>query len=45
MYVAKRSGNARAVYTAEPDQHSPQSLVLLGELRQAIERNDLVLRY
>ena len=45
MYVAKRSGDGYAVYTAELDQHSPQRLALLGELRQAIERDDLVLHY
>jgi diguanylate cyclase (GGDEF)-like protein/PAS domain S-box-containing protein len=45
MYVAKRSGSGSAVYTAEQDVHSPERLALIGELRQAIENDALVLHY
>jgi diguanylate cyclase (GGDEF)-like protein/PAS domain S-box-containing protein len=45
MYVAKRGGHGHAVYCGERDTHSPDRLALIGELRAAIERNDLVLHY
>jgi EAL domain-containing protein (putative c-di-GMP-specific phosphodiesterase class I) len=45
MYVAKRSVERYAVYAADLDQHSPQRLALVGELRNAIERNELVVHY
>jgi diguanylate cyclase (GGDEF)-like protein/PAS domain S-box-containing protein len=45
MYVAKRSGTGHAVYTPDQDQHSPNRLSLAGELRHAIEQDQLVLHY
>jgi diguanylate cyclase (GGDEF)-like protein len=45
MYVAKRSADAYAVYASDLDQHSPQRLALLGELRDAIAHDDLVVHF
>jgi len=45
MYVAKRDGSGSAVYATEQDVHSPERLALIGELRQAIEGDALVLHY
>jgi diguanylate cyclase (GGDEF)-like protein/PAS domain S-box-containing protein len=45
MYVAKRSGNGHALYAFDQDQHSPGRLALAGELRHAIEHDQLVLHY
>jgi len=45
MYAAKQSGNGYAVYASEHDQHTPRRLALMGELRAAIERNELLLHY
>ncbi len=45
MYVAKRNHSGYAVYDPSTDQHSLRNLALLGELRGAIERNQLVLFY
>ena len=43
MHVAKRSGNQAVVYDAATDESSQQSLSLLGELRRAVDRNELKL--
>ena len=44
MYAAKKKGGASfIVYTPEQDQHSPRHLGLMGELRDAIKDNQLVL--
>jgi diguanylate cyclase (GGDEF)-like protein/PAS domain S-box-containing protein len=45
MYAAKRGGLGTAVYTPEADQSSVRRLALLGELRGAIQADDLVLHY
>jgi diguanylate cyclase (GGDEF)-like protein len=45
MYVAKRAHSGFAHYDAEEDQHSPERLGLVGELRQAIDQNKLTLAY
>ncbi|TME94205.1 MAG: EAL domain-containing protein [Chloroflexi bacterium] len=45
MYVAKRSGSGHAVYSWEQDAHDPERLTLIGELRSAIEHDELVLHY
>jgi diguanylate cyclase (GGDEF)-like protein len=45
MYLAKKSGSGYLVYTPERDPHSPRRLALLGELRQAIDLNQLQLHY
>ena len=45
MYVAKRAQSGFAVYHPESDQHTPGRYALRGELRQAIDREELVLHY
>ncbi|MCG3114895.1 MAG: EAL domain-containing protein [Candidatus Manganitrophus sp. SA1] len=45
MYVAKENKKGYAFYSAEIDRHSPRRLALLGELRNAIESNQLFLHY
>ncbi|MBI5782201.1 MAG: EAL domain-containing protein, partial [Gammaproteobacteria bacterium] len=45
MYLAKQTGSVHAIYDPEQDPHSPQRLALLGELRHAIDRGELVLHY
>jgi diguanylate cyclase (GGDEF)-like protein/PAS domain S-box-containing protein len=45
MYVAKRAGAGMAVYAPDQDQHSPDRLTMIGDLRRAIEENELVLHY
>ncbi|MFN7086642.1 MAG: putative bifunctional diguanylate cyclase/phosphodiesterase [Burkholderiales bacterium] len=45
MYVAKKNHSGLVVYSAELDRHSPQRLMLMGELRHAIERGELTLHY
>ncbi len=45
MYVAKRAHSEYAVYASDQDQNSANKLALMGELRSAIEQNELVLYY
>jgi diguanylate cyclase len=45
MYVAKDTHAGYVLFDPRHDQHSPRRLALLGELRQAIGRADLVLHY
>ncbi len=45
MYVAKRDGLGYALYSAEQDKTSRDDLSLKGELREAIQSNQLVLHY
>jgi diguanylate cyclase (GGDEF)-like protein len=45
MYAAKRSGSGSAVYAAERDHYSARRLALMGELRYAIEHDELALFY
>jgi len=45
MYTAKRATSGYAVYIAAQDQYSPERLGLVGELRRAIEQDQLVLYY
>ncbi len=45
MYVAKRKGTGYSVYDPAQDEHSLSRLELMGELRHAIERDELVLYY
>jgi diguanylate cyclase (GGDEF)-like protein/PAS domain S-box-containing protein len=45
MYVAKRSSASWAIYAPEDDRSSIRRLTLLGELRQAITANQLVLHH
>jgi diguanylate cyclase (GGDEF)-like protein len=45
MYAAKYAHSGAAVYDRDDDQSSPERLALIGELRGAIGRDDLVLHY
>jgi diguanylate cyclase (GGDEF)-like protein len=45
MYAAKRTGSSYIIYGPEHDQHSAAQLALMAELREAIERDHLVLHY
>lgn len=45
MYAAKRAHDGFAFYQPERDEHTPDRLLLAGELRQAIESDQLVLYY
>lgn len=45
MYVAKARSLGACAYEAAVDTHSPEKLALLGELRRALDRSELVLHY
>jgi diguanylate cyclase (GGDEF)-like protein len=45
MYVAKKEGQEDVLYSHSMDKHSPYRLTLVGELRQAIENDELALEY
>ncbi|MDH5692363.1 MAG: EAL domain-containing protein, partial [Gammaproteobacteria bacterium] len=45
MYGAKKQKIGFVVYDPETDQHSMRSLALVGELRHAIENEELILHY
>jgi len=45
MYVAKQDNLGLAVYSKKFDANSPHRLTLTGELRHAIENDELVLHY
>jgi len=45
MYQAKRTRSGYAVYSPEYDKHSPGRLSLMGELRDALQGDALVLHY
>ncbi len=45
MYMAKEEQSGFAIYSAEKDHHSSRHLTLTGELRHAIEEEQLVLHY
>jgi diguanylate cyclase (GGDEF)-like protein len=45
MYVAKAQNLGVFAYDPDVDLHSPAKLALLGELRRALERDELVLYY
>jgi diguanylate cyclase (GGDEF)-like protein/PAS domain S-box-containing protein len=45
MYMAKETGSGYVIYDTKLDQHSPRRLALIGELRQAIEKDQLLLHY
>jgi predicted signal transduction protein with EAL and GGDEF domain len=45
MYAAKQHHTGVETYSARDDGHSPARLALLGELRRAIETDQLVLHY
>jgi diguanylate cyclase (GGDEF)-like protein len=45
MYVAKRTHNSYTLYEAEEDEHSPDRLGLVTQLRQAVSQDALTLHY
>ncbi len=45
MYRAKQLATGYAIYSPEHDPHSPERLGLMAELRDAIERNQLLLHF
>jgi len=45
MYVAKQDNLGFTIYSEKLDGHSPHRLTLMGELREAIKQDDLVLHY
>lgn len=45
MYIAKRNGNEAVTYEPSQDQYSQNRLALMGELRHAIEHEELLLYY
>jgi diguanylate cyclase (GGDEF)-like protein len=45
MYVAKEENTAYAVYDPGANPHDPARLTLIGELRRAIDEQELVLHY
>jgi len=45
MYVAKETHAGFVLFDPTQDQHSPRRLALLGELRRAIDQQQLVLHY
>jgi diguanylate cyclase (GGDEF)-like protein len=45
MYVAKDQSRGMFVYDPAADQHSPAKLAVLGDLRRALDRSELVLHY
>lgn len=45
MYVAKDEHRGYVMYSSDLDAHSPQRLTLIGELRQAIQNDELELYY
>ena len=45
MYAAKQQKNGYAIYSPKLDSYSPRRLTLMGELRQALQDDELVLYY
>ncbi len=45
MYAAKQDSKRFTIYTTELDKHSPHRLTLMGELRHAIENDELLLHF
>ncbi|TAM45677.1 MAG: EAL domain-containing protein [Gammaproteobacteria bacterium] len=45
MYRAKQMATGYAIYTPEYDRHNPERLGLMAELRDAIERDQLLLHF
>jgi diguanylate cyclase (GGDEF)-like protein/PAS domain S-box-containing protein len=45
MYVAKRSGNGFAVYSADQDPYDVNRVVVMAELRRAVESGQLTVFY
>jgi diguanylate cyclase (GGDEF)-like protein len=45
LYTAKQNRGSHAIYDARSDENTVERLVLMGELRQGIERGELVVYY
>jgi diguanylate cyclase (GGDEF)-like protein len=45
MYRAKASGGGTALYSPDDDEHTRERIVLAGELRAALDRDELVVHY
>ncbi len=45
MYAAKHQQNRHAVYSPRLDRYSPRRLTLMGELRQALQEDELLLYF
>jgi predicted signal transduction protein with EAL and GGDEF domain len=45
MYSAKQEKSGYTVYEDKQEQNSPRRVTLVGELRQALERDELLLQY
>jgi diguanylate cyclase (GGDEF)-like protein/PAS domain S-box-containing protein len=45
MYTAKRNGSELAVYSKEQDEKDPYRLELMGDLRAALDKQELYLQY
>jgi diguanylate cyclase (GGDEF)-like protein/PAS domain S-box-containing protein len=45
LEAARRAGNGAVVYSEERDPYDPRALVILGELRRALEAEELTLHY
>ncbi|MEW6291260.1 MAG: EAL domain-containing protein [Thermodesulfobacteriota bacterium] len=45
MYAAKQNQQGYTVYSTDLDRHSPHRLTLMGELRQAIDNDELLLHF
>ncbi len=45
MYVAKRNGEGFAMYESRHDQNSPDRLLMIGDLRRAVDQGELVLHF
>jgi diguanylate cyclase (GGDEF)-like protein len=45
MYAAKQGHLGYAIYSTDLDKHNPRRLTLMGEMRQAIENNELRLHF
>ncbi|MBU0909381.1 MAG: EAL domain-containing protein [Proteobacteria bacterium] len=45
MYAAKQNQQGSTIYSTGLDKHSPHRLTLMGELRQAIDNDELLLHF
>lgn len=45
MYEAKQQSTGYAVYSSQHERHNSSHLILMGDLRHAIDRNELFLQY
>lgn len=45
LYAAKHDSKKYAIYSSQLDKHNPHRLTMMGELRQAIENDELVLHF